>query len=39
VAAAEDPDGTLYPQLAPVAIQQGQHAAQQIERQHHGDSL
>lgn len=39
VAAAEDPDGALYPQLAPVAIQQGQHAAQQIQRQHRGERL
>jgi len=39
VAAAEDPDGTLHPQLAPVAIQQGSHAAEQIQRQHRGDDL
>ncbi|PSQ93253.1 MAG: hypothetical protein BRD30_01710, partial [Bacteroidetes bacterium QH_2_63_10] len=39
VAAAEDPDGTLYPQLAPVAIQQGRHAARQIQRQRRGDDL
>ncbi len=39
VAAATDSDGTLYPQLAPVAIQQGQHAARQIQRQRRGDDL
>lgn len=39
VAAAEDPDGTLHPQLAPVAIQQGSHAAEQIQRQHRGGDL
>jgi NADH dehydrogenase len=32
VAAARDDDGALYPQLAPVAIQQGRHAARQIRR-------
>ncbi len=36
VAAARDADGALYPQLAPVAIQQGQHAAEQIQRQLRG---
>lgn len=39
VAAARDADGALYPQLAPVAIQQGVHAAEQIQRRHRGDSL
>lgn len=30
LAGATDPDGNLYPQLAPVAVQQGRHAARQI---------
>lgn len=32
MAAASAPDGHLYPQLAPVAVQQGQHAARNIAR-------
>jgi NADH:ubiquinone reductase (H+-translocating) len=31
LAAARDPAGNLYPQLAPVAMQQGRHAVRQIE--------
>lgn len=31
-AGASDPEGELYPQVAQVAIQQGQHAADEIER-------
>jgi NADH dehydrogenase len=33
VAGARDEGGSLYPQLAPVAIQQGTHVARQIQRQ------
>lgn len=33
VAAARTADGDLYPQLAPVAIQQGRHAARQVRHQ------
>ena len=29
---ATDPDGVLYPQVAQVAIQQGRHAADEVER-------
>ncbi|GAB5537737.1 MAG: NAD(P)/FAD-dependent oxidoreductase [Rubricoccaceae bacterium] len=36
MAGATDPTGDLYPQVAQVAIQQGQHAADQILRQHAG---
>ena len=36
VAAATAPDGRLYPQLAPVAMQQGRHAAHQIVRRLQG---
>ena len=36
MAGATDPQGELYPQVAQVAIQQGQHAAAQILRQHAG---
>ncbi len=32
LAGASDDEGALYPQLAPVAIQQGSHAAEQIAR-------
>ncbi|MFB6347436.1 MAG: NAD(P)/FAD-dependent oxidoreductase [bacterium] len=32
MAGATDPDGELYPQLAPVAIQSGHHAADQIQK-------
>jgi len=32
MAAATDPDGQPHPQLAPVAVQQGRHAARQIQR-------
>lgn len=32
MAAARGRDGALYPQLAPVAMQQGRHAAEQIQR-------
>lgn len=38
LAAARDDEGALYPQLAPVAIQQGKHAAQQVRRQLRGTS-
>jgi NADH dehydrogenase len=37
IAGARDPEGTLLPQLAPVAIQQGQHVARQIKRLEKGD--
>jgi len=37
-AAATDEDGRLYPQLAPVAIQQGRHASRQIRRILENDS-
>ena len=36
MAGAADPSGELYPQVAQVAIQQGQHAAAQILREHAG---
>jgi NADH dehydrogenase len=36
VAGARNEDGELYPQLAPVAIQQGKHVARQIRRQLQG---
>ena len=36
MAGATDPTGEMYPQVAQVAIQQGQHAAAQILRQHAG---
>lgn len=38
MAAAEDEDGEPYPQLAPVAIQQGKHASEQILRRAAGTS-
>ncbi|HZU73225.1 MAG TPA: NAD(P)/FAD-dependent oxidoreductase [Acidimicrobiales bacterium] len=37
LAAARDERGNLYPQLAPVAMQQGRHAAAQIRRRLSGD--
>ncbi|MEO0559098.1 MAG: NAD(P)/FAD-dependent oxidoreductase [Bacteroidota bacterium] len=36
MAGAMDPSGELYPQVAQVAIQQGQHATEQILREHAG---
>jgi len=36
IGAGEDDEGRLYAQLAPVAIQQGKHAARQALRQAHG---
>jgi NADH dehydrogenase len=36
MAAATGPDGHPHPQLAPVAVQQGRHAARQIQRRHDG---
>jgi NADH dehydrogenase len=39
VAAARSDGQSLYPQLAPVAIQQGRHAARQVRRRLDGDSL
>ncbi len=38
MAGARDRDGRLYPQLAPVAIQQGKHAVKQLLRRHRGRS-
>ncbi|MGH9183864.1 MAG: NAD(P)/FAD-dependent oxidoreductase [Acidimicrobiales bacterium] len=38
MAAATDPDGDLYPQVAPVAIQQARHAAAQILRRRQGQA-
>ncbi len=37
LAGATDEDGELYPQLAPVAIQQGKHVADQIVRLRRGE--
>ena len=36
IAASTDPDGNLYPQLAPVAMQAGKHAATVIKREMEG---
>lgn len=36
MAAAAGPDGALYPQMAPVAIQGGRHVAEQVRRQLRG---
>jgi NADH:ubiquinone reductase (H+-translocating) len=38
MAAASDPEGVLYPQVAQVAIQQGIHAAKEIERAMRGEA-
>lgn len=38
LAGAAAPDGTLYPQLAPVAIQAGEHVAEQVRRRMRGDA-
>src|SRR4029077_18782827 len=38
LAGARDHAGHLYPQLAPVAMQQGRHAARQIERRISGQA-
>ncbi len=37
MAAAAGPDGVLYPQMAPLAIQGGRHVAEQVRRQLHGE--
>jgi NADH:ubiquinone reductase (H+-translocating) len=38
IAAAADPDGTLYPQLGAVAIQTGEHVARQVMRRIRGEA-